>query len=149
MADSAAAIAMALNVVVLNILATWEILVVIVTFPRFTSHTINSLTPDKGMARPVFKYPDLIGCDLFERGASNIRVTGDAMRGPQWRPARATRQRREGQRASWWSQARTWAEPGFTAGWFVTCSEHAGYALQSARGWNCACNRASMRRTSK
>ncbi|MDH2382590.1 hypothetical protein [Bradyrhizobium sp. CER78] len=58
---------------------------IMVTLPRFTSHTINSLAPDKGMTRPSFKYPDLIGCDLFERGASTIRVIGAAMRSRQGR----------------------------------------------------------------
>ncbi|NEV01301.1 hypothetical protein FNJ47_37285 [Bradyrhizobium sp. UFLA 03-164] len=43
------------------------------------------------MERPVFKYPDLIGCDLFGRAASNIRVTGGAMRGRQGRSVRAAR----------------------------------------------------------
>ncbi|MCC8983292.1 hypothetical protein [Bradyrhizobium acaciae] len=47
------------------------------------------------MERPVFKYPDLIGCDLFGRPASNIRVTGGAMRGRQGRSVRAARAPRQ------------------------------------------------------
>ncbi|MHC2468716.1 hypothetical protein [Bradyrhizobium embrapense] len=79
------------------------------------------------MTQSVFKYLDLIGCDLFGRAASNIRVTGDAMRSPQWRPAQATRLVR--------LQARIWAESDFdvTAGWLVICAEHELRALQGVQ----------------